>query len=159
LSRRPLEIIVNPGDVIFVPHGWWHMVINLEESIAITQNYVSDSNLTDVLSFLKNTPDQISGVRDRCGEAIQPEDMFCSFVSHLEDKFPTLLREKWTDVQASSVKAAANVNHHLSRIFDKKRKRTPVTTNACISPKLADVSDIELSTKSSGFSFSFSILD
>lgn len=31
-------------EVIFVPHGWWHMVINLDESIALTHNYVSFIN-------------------------------------------------------------------------------------------------------------------
>ena len=40
-KKRPIECICKAGEVIFVPNGWWHLVINLEESIAITQNYVS----------------------------------------------------------------------------------------------------------------------
>jgi hypothetical protein len=40
-QKRPIECICKAGEVIFVPNGWWHLVINLEESIAITQNYVS----------------------------------------------------------------------------------------------------------------------
>jgi hypothetical protein len=28
-SKRPLECITEPGEIIFVPHGYWHMVINL----------------------------------------------------------------------------------------------------------------------------------
>ena len=40
--------------------------VNLEESIAITQNYVSASNLSAVCKFLRTKPDQISGL-----EAVQ----------------------------------------------------------------------------------------
>lgn len=82
-SLRPLEVIVNPGDVIFVPHGYWHMVINVDDCIALTHNYVSTSNLGDCLHFLREKPDQVSGVRDRPGEAIQPEQIYDRFVSAL----------------------------------------------------------------------------
>lgn len=39
------------------------MVVNLEASIAVTQNFVSPSNLSGVLSFLKYRPDQVSGFK------------------------------------------------------------------------------------------------
>jgi Cupin-like domain len=58
---RPFEAIVEEGEMIFVPHGYWHMVVNLDDCIAITQNYVSTSNLGDCLKFLREKPDQISG--------------------------------------------------------------------------------------------------
>ncbi|KAL5741992.1 hypothetical protein ACOSP7_028724 [Xanthoceras sorbifolium] len=66
-KKRPIECICKAGEVIFVPNGWWHLVINLEESIAITQNYVSRRNLLNVLDFLKrpNASTLVSGTRDR----------------------------------------------------------------------------------------------
>ncbi|KAK4749244.1 hypothetical protein SAY87_026693 [Trapa incisa] len=66
-KKRPIECICKTGEVIFVPNGWWHLVINLEESIAITQNYVSRRNLLNVLDFLKkpNASTLVSGTRDR----------------------------------------------------------------------------------------------
>lgn len=66
-------------------------MINLEESIAITQNYVSESNLFDVLTFLRTKPDQISGVRDRQDEAVAAESMYDEFVKALEEHQPDLL--------------------------------------------------------------------
>ncbi|XP_072377577.1 HSPB1-associated protein 1 isoform X2 [Diabrotica undecimpunctata] len=35
LSNKCRKIILNPGDVLFVPHKWWHYVENLETSISI----------------------------------------------------------------------------------------------------------------------------
>jgi len=86
ITRRPLECTAEPGDVLFVPHGWWHMVLNIGDdedlsssddrgvSIALTRNYVSASNLPDVLRFLDTRVSQISGCRDR-KKAVPPEDL------------------------------------------------------------------------------------
>ncbi|KAJ6778572.1 ARGININE DEMETHYLASE AND LYSYL-HYDROXYLASE JMJD [Salix koriyanagi] len=83
LKRRPIECICKAGEVIFVPNGWWHLVINLEESIAITQNYVSRRNLLNVLDFLKrpNAGELVSGTRDRV-------NLHDKFENAVESTFP-----------------------------------------------------------------------
>ena len=115
LSRRPLECTVEPGDLLFVPHGWWHCVLNLDDgmSVALTQNYVSRSNLSDVLRFLETKEGQISGCRDR-EDAIPPEKLYGEFGSRLREVRPELWTEArdkadqgwncraWTDVVSFS---------------------------------------------------------
>jgi len=35
---------LEPGEVVFVPSGWWHTTLMPETSVSITWNYVNDSN-------------------------------------------------------------------------------------------------------------------
>lgn len=50
-----------PGETIYVPSNWWHSVINIEDSVAMTGNFVPKENLHRVLNFFKNKKLQISG--------------------------------------------------------------------------------------------------
>ncbi|PWN19516.1 Clavaminate synthase-like protein [Microstroma glucosiphilum] len=58
-----LEGICGPGETVYVPSGWWHLVVNLEESVALTQNFVSLAELPEVLFFMKHKPEQVSGFK------------------------------------------------------------------------------------------------
>lgn len=90
--ERPLECTAMPGDILFVPHGWWHMVINLDEglNVAVTHNYVSERNLANVLRFLQGKRHQVSGCRDRA-ESVKPDQLYEAFVEALKNKHPKML--------------------------------------------------------------------
>jgi hypothetical protein len=79
------EGVCGAGDLVYVPSGWWHAVLNLEDdTIGITQNYVSGSNLAAVRGFLQRKPDQVSGVADRDG-------LSAAFEAALKEHRPDLL--------------------------------------------------------------------
>lgn len=80
-----VEFVVGPGDFVFVPSGWWHAVLNLDECVAMTQNFVSaDSNYLAAADFFRTKPDQISGIRSHRRSGFFHEFLAC---------LPTTLRE------------------------------------------------------------------
>lgn len=82
-----LEGVCNEGEVLHVPSGWWHLVVNLSPSIAITQNFVPRAHLANVLAFLKKKSDQVSGFRS---DVKAPYD---TFMSRLRERHPEILEE------------------------------------------------------------------
>ncbi|CAL9115102.1 unnamed protein product [Musa textilis] len=87
-KKRPVECVCRAGEVVFVPNGWWHLVVNLEDSIAITQNYVSRRNLFNVLDFLgkPNASELVSGTKDRV-------NLYEKFRSALDASYPGMIDE------------------------------------------------------------------
>ena len=98
-SRGPLCGIQEPGDVVFVPCGWWHQVLNLEDSVCVTHNFISPRNVQGALDIMRDDPDALSGFPNgREGE------VYSAFISALENKRPEVLRREKIDEVAHEVK-------------------------------------------------------
>lgn len=87
------EGICKEGEVLHVPSGWWHLVINLNHSIAITQNFVPKAHLPDVLDFLKTKPDQVSGFSRNVKDAYE------LFVEKMRELYPEILDKALGEVE------------------------------------------------------------
>lgn len=88
-----VEGICNEGEVLHVPSGWFHLVLNLEPSIAITQNFVPRGKLGAVLHFLRDQKQSISGFSDAV------EDPYGLFVDRLKAHDSELLQEGFNQLE------------------------------------------------------------
>ncbi|KAE8321763.1 hypothetical protein BDV39DRAFT_210459 [Aspergillus sergii] len=82
-----IEGICQEGEILHVPSGWWHLVVNIEPAIAITQNFIPRAHLSAALDFLSNKADQISGFRK---DVYNPYEQF---VNKMREAHPDLLEQ------------------------------------------------------------------
>jgi hypothetical protein len=119
-----LEGVCGEGEVLHVPSGWWHLVVNLEPAIAITQNFVPKSHITAAIDFLKNKPEQVSGFKS------DVQNPYALFMERLQKHHPNLIEQqqqaskkrKWEEVVhgASEEDGAADFSFGLGDELDEE---------------------------------------
>ncbi|RAL02950.1 putative F-box and JmjC domain protein [Aspergillus ibericus CBS 121593] len=82
-----IEGICGEGEILHVPSGWWHLVVNIEPAIAITQNFIPRAHLSAALDFLSNKADQVSGFRK------DVHNPYERFVAQMQESHPELLQQ------------------------------------------------------------------
>ena len=98
------EGICKEGEVLHVPSGWWHLVVNLSAAVAVTQNFVPQAHLAKVLDFLKNKPDQVSG--------------FHSDVKNAYELFAEKMRERYPEVLDKALGELERIHEGKKRKWD-----------------------------------------
>jgi hypothetical protein len=88
------EGICHAGEVLHVPSGWFHLVLNIDDSLALTQNFVPRKKVPDVLGFLRDQRGEVSGFRDNvCEKAYE------LFVERLREECPDVLEEGLAELE------------------------------------------------------------
>ena len=85
-----IECIVNPGETMFIPAGWYHIVLNVDLAVAITQNFASPVNAVRIASWLQSRPADISGVKSDESKAFIANNFAKIVAEHRPDLVPVL---------------------------------------------------------------------
>ena len=171
LRGKMLEGVCETGETFYVPQGWWHLVVNLESSLAVTQNFVSPSNLAAVLHFLKHRADQVSGFKLACADGVAPssvEQQEGEYQGEEEDetggglvyaRFCEALKREYPDILMEGLKGLAR----LEMEQDKDRPGNDGKKEGTLWTTLTQVRDSEdgseVAPPAETFSFGFDIGD
>ena len=62
-----VEFVQRPGETVAFPAGWWHAVVNLDATLAVTESYGRMSDLDAIVEKLRG------GGRARFAEVVERE--------------------------------------------------------------------------------------
>lgn len=137
-TLRCIEFMQYPGDTIFVPGGWWHAVFNVEDTIAVTQNYCSSQNFERVwrktrsgrkrmavkwLAKLEKQHPQLAALAKELN-ASDNFVMYCSTASKEEEKEAE--KQEQEEAMAKNKKKKAKQRQEAEESSSSKKKKAEI---------------------------------
>jgi histone arginine demethylase JMJD6 len=110
-----IELTQHPGETIFVPAGWWHTVVNLGLTVAVTQNFASEANLCGVAHEMRQQ-------RPSRFKTEWFARMAAAFPDEPELTWPSALPHSWAEscelVRARASTAPGGAQHAAAAQYD-----------------------------------------
>jgi len=101
-SDQVIEFTQYPGETVFVPGDWWHAVLNLDDTVAVTQNFCSITNFPKVWRATR----------------VGRKKMACKWLAQLRAKYPDLA----TQADEMNEKDNFLMYYEARALKEKKRK-------------------------------------
>eukprot|EP00439_Symbiodinium_sp_Y106_P053325 s1133_g7.t1 len=106
------EGLQKPGEVIFVPGDWWHGVLNLEDTVAVTQNYCGPDNFELVWSRTRKEREKVAWLWLRNMRKYAPELYQQAMTMNRRDRFKMRHErpagERLSDASSSSSESSSD---------------------------------------------------
>lgn len=116
------EGLQGPGEVIFVPGDWWHGVLNLEDTVAVTQNYCGPDNFDLVWKKTRKEREKVAYLWLRNMRRYAPDLHERALAMNREDKFRMRHErpagERLSDASSSSSESSSDSSSDLPEDLD-----------------------------------------
>ena len=103
-----------PGEIIFVPSGWYHQVLNLDNSLSINHNWIDSSSLKASWQYLMKEYDIAARMIEDCKPFTSPEE-FEDLVSRNVLQNCGFNRESFLRMVAYVLDHAAPLSTHIGK--------------------------------------------